>query len=243
MSGGIMHGKKIAVFYSEKNSHGKKDAIGAFIPQATKFSNIHKVPVDCRIGVDCSRGHNYANRRGQVLEGLKRAANSSPGFVDHIVFFCHGWPKGVQFGILRHEIRSFLLSIQPFVTSSVSFTLYSCLNAENDVREFIPRSIGHGTDGGFADVLRDQMFFLGGTGYVDAHKLKGHTTKNPTLVRFRTDRVENPYGGGIGGFWLVEPKSELWDKWVQELKREKADLRYRFPFMTQADIFRELSEV
>lgn len=233
---------KIAIFYSEKNSHGKRDATGAFIPEATRFGNIHNVPIDCRIPINCSKGYNYANRRRQVRIGFMKAYQTI-GPIEHVAFFCHGWPKGIQFGIMRSEIHKFIGSIESWVSKSLSFTLYSCLNAENDVREFIPKSIGHGTDGGFADVLRDDLVFLGYSGHVDAHKLKGHTTKNPTVVRFRTDRVVNPYAGGVGGFWLVEPRSELWDEWIEALRDEEDDLRYRFPFMTQAEIVRELSEV
>jgi hypothetical protein len=44
--------------------------------------------------------------------------------------------------------------------------------------------------------------------------------------------------GGSGGFWIVEPKSELWKPWVKALKT--TDLRFRFPAMTVAEIHSEL---
>ena len=101
--------------------------------------------------------------------------------------------------------------------------------------------LGPATDGGFADVLRDEMVRAGlSSGWVDGHKTAGHTSFNPFLVRFLCEDVDDPEHGAEGGSWLVQPRSQLWRKWIAALKSKKNGLRYRFPFLTEMEIKMEL---
>ena len=88
---------------------------------------------------------------------------------------------------------------------------------------------GPGGDGGFADALRDALSERGVTGHVDAHVTTGHTTRNPHVRRFYCDGA----AAGTGGDWLVAPGSPKWRRWVTALK---GDMRFRFPWLTPAEI-------
>ncbi len=127
-------------------------------------------------------------------------------------------------------------------TPDAKVTLFACLAAENDVRDKIVSGLGPATDGGFADMLRDEMVRRGlDAGWVDAHKTAGHTSWNPFLVRFLCSYVDDPEFGAEGGAWIVAPRSELWKNWIAALKNQKGAMRYRFPFMTEMMIKLELS--
>jgi hypothetical protein len=93
------------------------------------------------------------------------------------------------------------------------------------------------TDGGFADLLRDEMVRRGITdGWVDAHKTAGHTSWNPNVVRFLCEDVDDEEFGAEGGFYLVEPRSTYWKKWCAALRDNKSGFRYSFMTKTEFEI-------
>lgn len=235
----------IAVFYSSKNTPGINpktgkpwaDATGAFAPESRGFCKTHGIPLANRIGVDCLVP--APRRKRAVLEGLKAISNPKDP-IDAVAFFCHGWASGIQFGLNRDAIGAFLTEAKPFLSPSVGWILYACSTAENDQPDSTTENLGPATDGGFADRFRDKMVELGIGGRVYAHKKPGHATENPTVVVFSADPISGPYPDLTGGFWLVPPGSEHWPAWIKKLSHKQGDLRFRFPFMTQAGIFREL---
>ncbi len=77
--------KNILVFYSNTNTGKKKDATGAFIPEAKAFAKIHKIPKENMIGVKCPHVARV-KRRKIVLQAIE----SFPGRLDAIAFFGHG---------------------------------------------------------------------------------------------------------------------------------------------------------
>lgn len=228
----------ILALYSSKNAHGKKDASGAFIPEAKAFASCHKIPDDHCVGMPLV-GVSSAVRRQRTLETIYGAGSRKK--LDAIAFFGHGWPRGIQFGFRREHIHGLVRVLSSVCAPNVKIILYACLAAENDVREREIKNIGPGTDGGFADMLRDEMVRQGlDLGHVDAHKTAGHTTWNPFLIRFLCEAVEDQEKGGEGGAWIVAPRSQLWKEWVRRLKMNEEDFRYRFPFLTEYQIKREL---
>jgi hypothetical protein len=226
----------ILVFYSNTNAHGKHDATGAFIPEAEEFQKVHQIPEKNMFGIRCPRVPKK-KRRQQVLDTIE----SFDEPLDSIAFFGHGWPQGIQFGFNRKNLIELVDVVKNKSYSTLNITLFACLAAEDDVRDRDHKNVGPGTDGGFADVLRDTMVredIL--YGHVDAHKTAGHTSWNPYLVRFLCEDVDDPEFGAIGGGWLVEPRSQMWKKWVNALRDKEGGLRYRFPFMTEMEIKQEL---
>lgn len=231
--------KNILVLYSNTNTHGKQDATGAFIPEAKEFARVHDVPNDQVIGIKLPRVPKV-KRRERTIAAFKSAKE----LFNAIVFFGHGWAQGIQFGFNRKHIPDLVRIMKHYCTADVKVILFACLAAENDVRDSEIKNIGPGTDGGFADVLRDEMSRQGfGYGHVDAHKTAGHTSWNPFLVRFLCEDTNDPEFDVQGGAWIVQPRSELWKRWVRALRDKKGGLRYRFPFMTEMEIKNELASI
>jgi hypothetical protein len=91
----------ILVIYSDKNSKGKHDATGAFIPEAFAFAKHHEIPKENLIPVTCVGVPKY-KRKAKVLKEIEKAGIERK--LDAIVFFGHGWPSGIQFGIGRKDV-------------------------------------------------------------------------------------------------------------------------------------------
>jgi hypothetical protein len=236
---GIAAGKNILVFYSSVNAPGRQDATGAFVPEATAFATLHLIPKSNLIGMDC-RGISVSKeaRRSHVMETISHSGIKWDG----IFFFGHGWPDGIQFGFNRVHIPDLASVIAQNSTIDARVGLYACLAAENDMRDQDYDGVGPGTDGGFADVLRDELVRHGlALGHVDAHKTAGHTSWNPFVIRFLCEDVDHPEYGAEGGAWIIAPRTKLWRKWVEALKVNNQSLRHRFPFMDEAEIRDELA--
>jgi hypothetical protein len=229
-----MTDKNILIFHSSKNVHGRRDATGAFIPEARKFAKIHGVPDDQVIGVPCI-GTSKAKRRQMVLDGLSKA----DAWADAVAFFCHGWATGIQFGFGLKQIPELAEMLYDSCFDNAKVILYCCSTAENKEKGN-NRVISVGTDGGFADELRDEMARQGlADCQVDAHLTAGHTTRNPYVVRFLGESVEDKAQGATGGAYLVAPGSQYWRKWRNALWSKVPglrDLRFEFPFMSELEV-------
>ena len=229
------------VLYSNRNTPGRKDATGAFVPEARAFAKVHGVPKELQIGMPL-HGVSAAKRRQKTFEAIYQASRKE--LLDCIAFFGHGWPRGIQFGFSRKHAHALARSLTECCVSDVKIVLYACLAAENDKRDKDHANVGPGTDGGFADVLRDEIARLGLVlGQVDAHKTAGHTTWNPYVVRFLCDAVEDYREGGQGGAWIVAPGSQFWKPWMKALDNKRGGLRYRFPFLSELEIKAELAQI
>jgi hypothetical protein len=194
----------------------KPDATGAFIPEAKNYAKwltaqgwtVERYPFD-------NRAQKLQRRR--EVEGLLREGDP----VQHFAFFGHGLAKGLQSG---HDLATVSTLAEALAVACnwgrLVVTLYACDAADGK---------GPGGDGGFADALRDALSERGITGHVDAHVTTGHTTRNPHLRRFYMDGA----AVGTGGDWLVAPGSPKWRRWVTALK---GDMRFRFPWLTAAEI-------
>jgi hypothetical protein len=236
---GLAQNKNLLVLYSNKNSRGKHDATGAFIPEAKKFAKLHSVPKENVIGMTLV-GVKKSVRMERTLNAIHDAGIQRP--LDCIAFFGHGWPNGIQFGLTRPDIPTLCALLKRKSSKNLIVVLYACLAAENDVRDKKITELGPATDGGFADELRDQMVRECITqGWVDGHKTAGHTSWNPYLVRFLCSSVKSELYGAVGGAWLVEPGSDYWSKWVNRLSINTKGFRYRFPFMTEFQVKAELA--
>ncbi len=223
------------VFYSSKNVKGRKDSTGAFTPEAKKFAKFHGVSDEDLIGIDCTKTNRPGNRRAMVIQELRQRES-----LELLAFFGHGWPSGIQFGFNKKHINLLVGHLQ--ATNDLKIGLYACLAAENQVRDTDHKNVGPGTDGGFADMLRDEMVRFGITrGWVDAHKTAGHTSWNPYVVRFLCEDVDDPEYGAEGGGWIVEPRSKYWKTWVQALRRNAGGIRYGFMVEDELSIKKMLS--
>lgn len=220
--------KETLIIYSSKNVKGRKDATGAFIPEAKQFAKVNNVPESNMLGVPCV-GMKADKRREMVFDFIDANSNKN---VEMIAWFGHGWSTGIQFGFTNKNLDELILAM-----GSTNFpdymkqVLYACSTAsksENTRNIKMP-----GTEGGFADLLRDQMVAdLYENGWVDGHLQPGHTTKNPYVIRFETDPLDT-----VDGEYIIDPTDELWGKWVKALK---TDFRFQFPYLTEDEIRKRL---
>lgn len=209
------------------NTKGRRDATGAFIPEAKRFLRYHSQHEDMLVLIDNSRSK--ATMRAQVEKAVEYCGH---GELVGVHFFCHGWRKGIQFGYTLTNTEKLCRAIRAASSSSPVVTFYSCdvgRDADRDRQDDL-RTMGG--DGGFADEFRDELCRHGADCCrVDGHTTTGHTTRNPHVRRFLGDG--SPCGGS-GGFYIVpRQKKELFKLWRSALR---TDFRFRFPYMTQAEI-------
>jgi hypothetical protein len=207
---------------STVDTPGKHDATGAFIPEAQAFDKYHRESTS--IGVDC-----IGIPRAQRVKFLKNVLpDYYSGNFDIIALFCHGWPGGVQFGFWRKDVGMLADLLMPIMAPWCKIVLYACSTAAVTKH-------GPGTNGGFADLLRDALVARGArNGWIDAHLTAGHTTRNPHVVRFKMDP-----GALNGGQYIIDPKSPYWGRWVDALAAPAVagfQMRYGFPTFTREEI-------
>lgn len=226
--------KNCLVFYSSVNSKGKHDATGAFEPEAKAFAKLHEIPDKQVVPIACER-MTKAERRKTVMSFLTHYVGAH---LDGVVFFCHGWVDGFQMGFDRSRVTTLAEMIMLCTNSEPVISLYACSTAENDEKDTFTKEVGIGTDGGFADMLRDALCRQGlSRGWVDAHKTQGHATMNPMGVRFRMADVEDRLLGGVGGDWIVCPGSSVWKRWKKNLRpKGSKTFRFEYPFMSTSEI-------
>jgi hypothetical protein len=227
-----VNGKDVLVFAPRHNSAGKKDATGAFQPEALAFARRHGVPRNQLVYVDNTLGNGDMRQivLGAVAAFRQGATDGRPP--EALAFFCHGLGKRIQFGFDATNVAELATSLSGAGGPRVA--LYACNTGKASDAEALEV---FGGDGGFADALRDALCRAGaGACQVDAHTTAGHTTMNPNVRRFLG--MGSPVGG-VGGFYLVHVgQKELWRKWRTALR--ETDLRFDFPFMSVAEIHRTL---
>lgn len=202
----------ILALHATRNSFLRRDATHAFIPEAQKFAAIHGAAL---VGVDNKA--DQAARRDAVCSAIERHRPKT------IAMFCHGWSSGIQFGFRMAHVRRLASDIRFFCPDDApTVVLYACSTALG-----LNRS-APGGDGGFADVLRDNLCRAGARNCrVFAHSTAGHCTANPYVRVFDGMGRES---GGIGGTYLVAPKSPQWKAWKCTLR---TDERFMFPFRAE----------
>ncbi len=169
----------------------------------------------------------------------KVIAGLSGELIEQVAFFCHGWPSGIQL-VPLNKINQLARDLAAkVVSSSLLVTLYCCSTAsDTDPKTPEMQDTGTGGDGGFADLLRDALCAQGFFDcQVDAHTTAGHTTQNPYVRRFEGHGIPT---GGVGGQWIVTPRSKQWAKWSAALK--KGTFRFAFPFQSMFEIHTQLDK-
>jgi hypothetical protein len=222
-----INGNEILIFAPIHNTGNKKDATGAFQPEARAFARKHDVPQQNIFLIDNRRSK--TEMKNVVIAAIERAKVDHGTVPKMIAFFCHGMRESVQLGFNRRNVTELALSLAG--VKDVRVVLYACSTAKGENAAQDMEAVGG--DGGFADRLRDLLCQAGAVDcQVDAHSTAGHTTKNPYVRRFQG--MGSPFGG-VGGFFIASPANRsLWKQWKKQLR--ESELRYDFPFMTVAEI-------
>lgn len=197
------------------NTGGKKDATGAFIPEARQFARLHGGKV---LLFDNSKPSKQ--RFADVIDLLQGRRG-----ISCVAFFCHGLRNGLQVGATLRNAHVLAAALRDVGATSVP--LYACDAArDNDADREDDQDDGPGGVGGFASVLASAGPFR-----VDAHTTAAHTTKNPNVRRF---------DGSASGEWIVAPRSAWWPMWRETLKIDPI-FRLSFPLWTNERIVAELA--
>lgn len=211
-----------------------------------------------------------SDRRGQVARAFEERSQRAPK-LGVVAFFCHGWPTGMQLGFnaarphAPETISELARLIGAAGTRDVRVILYACqtgASSEEGSIENLRASISRqgrarreytssersrlaaweeivarqmlGANS-FAFLLRDALIATNPGCSVFAHSTLGDATRNPYARIFDG-------GVGVPGRWIIPPdrRSAIWGAWVSTMKGAST-LRYRFPFMTAAEIAAELA--
>lgn len=214
----------ILAFAPKHNSHGRRDASHAFIPEAKAFCMLHGAAPPILFDNEQAFLARCAFVRGRIEA-------CEPGALETLALFCHGWKDGLQVGVRIGSVRPFVDSLSKVAAPQLRIILYCCDTARDaDDDRVDDTKPGPGGDGGFADKLRDECRIAGVSATVYAHTTAGHTTRNPRVRRFDPDEM-------AGGHWVIEPYGPMWGRWRKALR---GDLRFRFPFLSELAIAAEL---
>lgn len=201
------------------------DASGAFIPEARAFAKRHGFPPPTLF----DNRRPYPARRRQVEAAIRAAARP----LDVAALMQHGWRDGTQSGHLRDHARGLAELLAECSSPSLCVAVMACdTGRDGDNERSDDDDPGPGGEGGWADLLRDELVRAGVTGCrVLAHATPAHATRNAYLREFRADQP-------TGGSWIVEPDSALWPAWVRALK---GSLRFDLPFLTTVEVHARLA--
>lgn len=194
------------------NSPGKKDATGAFHPEAREWVRLHSPGRVFRFDNDKADGVRFAQTMAHLGEhsGLQAVG-----------FFCHGFRSGIQCGASVRNVQTFAWALRATLAPGAPVALYACdagRDLDRDHADDLDPDDAGGA-GGFASLLSEA---LGPEHWVDAHVTTAHTTINPHVRRF--------VGGGDGE-WLIAPADRAtWAAWRHRLKADRA-FRLSFSLM------------
>lgn len=222
---------------------GRRDATGAFIPEARAFAELHGIPRHRVRAFPFDRGREPLHKRRVISLQAIRSVPETVLEADRLrclALFCHGYRRGVQAGFTVRHVAMLAEDLAPRSRKDLVVALYCCDTARDsdpDRADDLKENVGG--DGGFADELRDALCRVG---LVDCrvygHTVVGHTTRAPWVRVF--EGGGSPVGGQ-GGVWLVRPGGPMWKRWARALRDTASTLRLRYPLMRPADVLAELA--
>ena len=232
-----MNTERQLVFYTCTDQKGKHDATGAFIPEALAYGDFYRIPEENLVPIDCKGSTD--KRREEVLAEIRCRKNLSA-----VVFFCHGTTKGIQFGFDLWNADILAKALHTALSPGGRVVFYCCSVARG-MNVPRPKSVRETMNsfrvvGGFCDTLFGELsdLSLGNCSRIPkiyGHYTPGHTTWNPYVVEF--DYWTMMWWGRQGKY-VIDPVSD--DDWPAWRKALKGDMRFKFPWMDEGKIRREL---
>jgi len=160
---------------------------------------------------------------------------------DAVAFFCHGTWKHLKLGWHIWNVAELASLLGSVCSDEPKVILYACSCGRGKYEEgsrwkllskLMMRNDERGIDG-FAFML-SSAFRKYQSCEIFAHSSAGHTTKNPYVFRF--DSSSNC----VARKAHVVRGSQNWRRWYESMRSESSTLRYRFPFMSDVELEREL---
>ena len=153
---------------SAVNRPGKRDATGAFLPEARAWTDHHQGSALFLDGESLADGQ----MRDRVMDQLFRPEHAG---LTQLAFFCHGFRSGIQFGFHGRQGAECLAAAVQGATERATVVLFCC-------------SAGQWFGPELARALGPQYA-------VWSHLTRGHTTRNPRLIFSRGDATEDVWQG------------------------------------------------
>ena len=219
--------------FAPMHNHKRKDATRVFQPEAKRFLEYQKMPMEKLILVDNKK--NSRTMRKMILDTVEKSERLTSVF-----FFCHGFKSGIQLGFNNATVKQLAKSLNCNSWHTIPFRscFYACDTARDLDRDRRDDLEALGGDGGFADRFRDALCYEGMFHCrVDAHTTAGHASRNPNVRRFCG---EGTTAGGKGGYYIVPFRSTHWTAWRMALK---TDYRFAFPFLSSEKIISYLAGI
>jgi len=200
------------IFVKSNNSRFRRDATGAFIPEAkhlesmlvTNASKVKTININTRL-------YSMTSRQLIVIRAIKEAIRNGDE-VKSISFFCHGWPTGLQlWGQGKAAALDLAHTIQSYKIKMVNLYACSCASQKRGKPKFL-----NTVWGALCEQKHDCQLM--------GHHVRGHTTRNP--------RVEIYFSGDDGCHYpLFEKKADrkMWARWRKKL-RQNQNFRVLFPY-------------
>lgn len=234
---------EILCFRPARNSHGKSDVTGVFQPEAEAFVTYHGLDPDKHIVVLDNNKSRYSLANEVIREIKDRQPKTT-------AFFCHGFTHYIQLGPRspnhpfaqendKKLFRKFCKALAD-AYDAPTLLLYAC-STGNDPDKDEPDTAPGAGDGSFADVCRDKMCEYGAVWCrVMAHTTAGPATINPYIKLF--DGNGSRFGGTGAAFIVPPGTAKFWKALRRHLQTDDS-FRFRFPYMTLANIQEELSNI
>lgn len=218
----------VLCFTGNRNHKNKSDFTTVFLPECRAFMKLYNIPKENHLMVDLDLTE--VKRKKSVFDFIKKRAAEEGKAPNTLVFLCHGLKYKIELGIRRYncdELSALLRKLHGPTETKMTVIYYCCSTAGGP---------GENGDNGFSDKTRDSLCKYG---FIDCrvlgHSSAGHATKNPLVRLF--EGLGSP-AGGVGGAWIVAPKTPLFPKWRNKLAN--TDLRFRIGFMSVAEVHNEL---
>lgn len=207
---------KALVFFTSTNRKGRKDATGAFIPEAKAFAKIHGVPKRDLIAVP--QDIPLWDRRWIVRKALQKRAGVATAY-DAVIYLGHGTPTSLPgLGLRQNNLAWFADGVAGLIGWKGVLVLYACSAGKGfGVADRIDVELA---DRGFKEVR------------TVAHLTPGHASWNP----YAEYSGEGPTSRGVP---IIAKGSKVWQRWISALRNNQW-FRLSFPFMTQSEIVRQL---
>lgn len=195
------------ILHNSENRMFKKDATGAFIPEAQAlFDYLTSSPANVLIAKrGLGKGTRWQKRkRVKNILGEFSGAN-----FDAIWFLCHGYPNGIEHGFSGEKGAADLVdSILKYHPNVNMINFYACLVARGE--------------GSFCKLVHDELYdkTRADRAVVFGHTTAGHTTFNPNIKIF---------GGYPWPEIYPQGTKEMKKKFISKIQDPKSNYRFELP--------------
>jgi hypothetical protein len=206
------------IFYTATNRLFKKDATGAFIPEAKRYSEyIKRVFPDATVVLVPIKTRGRFN--WQIRKQVESAFEKYNGEIKFgsVSFFCHGWQSGIQFGYKWKSGAERLSRVIRENNDRVRMVnFYACLVCK-DANNFARWLYEATANGGNLQVF--------------GHYTAGHTTMNPNIKIYTNTFKPFMWSKREYADYNMLISTQQSESMKEEMRKEDSYIRFAIPFV------------